>query len=74
MELFKNENWPEQLYEKLQATGRLEGAEALAHLALQFSNATNGNYDPEVLFKRVNFPDRHIVLTALPAEEVDTTR
>ena len=43
----------ENLYVKLNDGEKLIGQEALYFLALQFSNATHGNYSPEALLHRV---------------------
>lgn len=43
----------ESIYEKYQKGQELKNEEALAFLAIQFSNATHGNYEPELLLSRI---------------------
>lgn len=53
-ELFKD-GWPvDAIFDKYENGQELKGQEALAFLAAQFSNATHGNYEAELLLERIS--------------------
>lgn len=54
MQLFNNEgSLNESISDKYEAGQELKGQEALALLAVMFSNTTHGNYEPEMMFNRL---------------------